>query len=156
MERASWFYDLAKAQADGEQQLSAELTTRGGLLAALVGLIAVGITEMLRFHGRSWFVIWSSSFLIAALVSVALSSKGMNYEIPECVKDWETWAKKEEERGTPKNQVDDDLVSLLTEGYANSAALAMDSNDTKAARLNWAFRFSVASLSCLLLGVLFG
>jgi hypothetical protein len=155
-DRITWFYELGRAQADHEQQISAELATRGGLLAALIGLIAVGLTEMWHFHGRCWWLILACGLLVIALTFLSFASAGMRYERPENARDWEAWANREEAGGKTKEQVNDALEVQLFQSYAACVGFGMDSNDTKAKRLNWAFGLSVASLLCLLLGLLFG
>jgi hypothetical protein len=157
MERNLWLFELARAQAESEQQLSAELTTRAGLLAALVGLVAVGLTEAWHFHGRAWWLFLACTLLIAALVSLTFASKGMRYERPENIGKWDVWAQKEKAiKQYTEDQLNDAVVSQLFKRYTACVCSGMNSNDAKASRLNWAFGFTAASLFCLLLGLLFG
>lgn len=152
--RLQRLYELAHAQTDHEQQISAELATRGGLLAALAGLVAVGLTEFGHFHGRSLWLICASAILIAGIIFLAAASMGMTYERPDGARAWEQWAERED-RESSIQETDETMTKFLYEKYADCVSLGMCANDRKAHRLNWASGFITLSLLCLLLALLF-
>jgi hypothetical protein len=155
-QRTLLLYELSQAQNNFEEQISSELATRGGLLAALAGLIAVGLTELWRYQGRSHWHEFSCALLIVGIVFLFAASIGMTYERPDSVGVWEAWAKKEQSDSAFPDQVDSDLVSFLKDRYADCVRTGMTANDSKASRLNWASAFIIASLLSLLFALLIG
>jgi len=149
-DRASWLYDLARAQTEHDEGISTELSTRGGLLSALAAVAVVGMTEFWHFHGRSNWLLVSCALLAVGLVFIAIASMGLNYGRPESAREWARWAKTEEENGAAVTIVDSNLVQSIYEDYATCAAMGMNANDAKAPLLNWATLCIFGSIFCLL------
>jgi hypothetical protein len=152
--RISWLYDLARMQVGHEQEISSELSARGGFLAALAGLIIVALAEFWRFHGSSWLVYLACALLILALVLLVVASVGFVYERPADAKEWEEWATTEEKNGKQSADVDVELLRSLYDDYAVCARDAIIANDAKGALYNWTSRIIVSAMLCLAFALL--
>jgi hypothetical protein len=148
--RMSWLYDLARAQTDHEEAISSELSTRAGLLAALVALVVAGITESWHFYGRSNWLIVACALLAGGVFLLAVASVGLEYARPGSARAWEKWADVEVENGRVKTDVDSELLSSLYDDYATCAEMGMKANEAKAPLLNWATVCVLCSILCLL------
>jgi hypothetical protein len=152
--RITWLYELARAQTDHEEQISAELSTRGGLLAALAGLIVIGLADFWHLHGVSFFLTLACSLLLIGLVVLLFASIGLRYERPSPAKDWGEWASREEQNGKSPQDTDAELVQSLYDDYSACARSGIIANDKKACLLNWASGFLVATLVIFVIAVI--
>lgn len=152
--RVSWLYELARAQTDHEQQISAELSTRGGLLAALAALLAVGLTEFRHYSGSSFLLIFSVVLLGIGVGCLLYASWGIDYERPGSAQKWAAWAKSEGAKGRHESEIDADLLDSVCEDYCLSAETGVRANGKKAPLFNLASRCLVGSLFFLILALL--
>ncbi len=148
--RMSWLYELARAQTDHEQQISAELSTRGGLLAALAALIAVGLAELVHYSGGSILSIISCVLLSCGTACLLYASWGLDYERPASAKKWGEWARKQ----PPTNPIDSELLESVCEDYCMCAEIGIRANNKKAPIFNASSRFLMSSLFFLILALL--
>ncbi|HEV2389038.1 MAG TPA: hypothetical protein VGS20_17490 [Candidatus Acidoferrales bacterium] len=159
-ERAETLYDLARAEAEHEQELSAELSGRAGLLAAVIGLALVALPEFWHQVANWSFMLVVSGLLVTGVLSLLVGAVGRKYERPALASDWLAWcelyARQCGDKGLDQAETDDVVLQALTqalyEDYASSAATGAASNDRKAFYLNLSFWLVNISIILLILG----
>jgi hypothetical protein len=144
--------------------LSAELSGRAGLLAAVIGLVLVALPEFWHQVGNWCFMIALSTLVVAGVLFLLVGAVGRKYERPALAGDWlewcETYSRMCSDQGLPPAQTDSVVLGALTKAlyqdYASSAATGAAANDRKALYLNLAFWTINVSIILLLLGFVWG
>jgi hypothetical protein len=139
---------------DHEEQITSELSSRAGLLAALAGLLIISFTEYSHLYGHSWFLISGCSLVSLALVLLVAGAIGFVYERPGMASDWEKWANIEVQNGREATDVDAELIRSVYDDYSICSQQAVIANNRKGLVLSVVSALLVAALLCLAAGVI--